>query len=196
MLRRFTKARGILVAVGLVAVISACSSNSTGFLSPYNGVPAKSTPTPQPSLTPTPKPTPTPVPTPTPRPTPTPTVSPTPTPTPSGPTPTPSPTPSGGGGITFVPPSVTFNKGSTGPQNTTAYRGSSYDQNTSIVVDNCDSGGIANIQQGFDYGFWTITPEATNGSCSFTIEDNTNPSVTGTMFVTNNSNVLTIKVRH
>ena len=173
MLRRFTKARGILVAVGLVAVISACSSNSTGFLSPYNGVPAKSTPTPQPSLTPTPKPTPTPV-----------------------PTPTPSPTPSGGGGITFVPPSVTFNKGSTGPQNTTAYRGSSYDQNTSLVTDSCDSGGIASIQQGFDYGFWTITPEATNGSCSFTIEDNTNPSVTGTMFVTNNSNVLTIKVRH
>jgi hypothetical protein len=98
-----------------------------------------------------------------------------------------NPTPSG---ITFVPPSVTFKKGDKNPQNVTAEYGSTYDQNTQLIGNTCGVGSklIATVQQGFDYGFWTITPGSKNGRCNFTIQDITNPQVQGTEYVTNNSN--------
>jgi hypothetical protein len=174
-----------LTAVLVASLATACGGGGGGYNAPPPP-PGKPTATPTKSPTPTPTPTKTPTPTPTPTFTPTPTPTPTWTPTPT-PTPTFTPTPPPGGGITFFPPSVTFPKGDKTPATVTANRGSTYDQNTQLVSNNC-SGGIADIQQGFDYGFWTITPGAVNGSCSFTIADKTNPSVTGTEYITNSSN--------
>lgn len=91
--------------------------------------------------------------------------------------------------IIFVPASVTFPPGDKSPAIVVANYGSTYDQNTQIINNTCSIGSkpIATITQGFDYGFWSIAPGPTNGTCNFTIQDKT-IFVMGTEYITNSSN--------